>query len=116
MGCSYAGAGARSAVEARRGLLVDSGHDDTRNEHASLQWLILEHVGEQSNRDGHQASAAVGRRRGPPLVVGDNLHRVDRGALWRGTSGGADATRALCGATRAATPPLAGRACRTRAS
>ena len=82
MGCSNPGAGARAAAEARRGLLVHGGDDDTRDEHASLKWVILEHAGEQqSSRDVHQQVAAAIGRRGPPFVVGDNLRRVERGAL-----------------------------------
>ena len=82
MGCSHAGAGARAAAEARCELLVYCGHDDANDEHASLKWVILEHAGEQqSSRDVHQQIAASIGRRGPPLVVGDNLRRVERGAL-----------------------------------
>ena len=82
MGCSNPGAGVRAAAEARRGLLVDGGDDDTHDEHASLQWPLLQHAGEQqSSRDVHQQVAAAIVRRGPPLVVGDNLRRVERGAL-----------------------------------
>ena len=41
-----------------------------------------EHAGEQqSSRDVHQQVAAAIGRSGPALVVGDNLHRVERGAL-----------------------------------
>ena len=84
-----AGAGARSAVEARRGLLVDSGHDDTRRAR-QLQWLILEHVGD-SQTATFIKSAAVGRR-GHRSSSGHP--RVDRGALgaapaaapWRAAS------------------------------
>ena len=82
VGCSDAGAGARAAFEARCELLLHCRDDDTHDEHASLKWLIFEHAGEQqSSRDVHQQVAAAIGRRGPPLVVGDNLRRVERGAL-----------------------------------
>ena len=60
VGCSHAGAGARAAVEARCGLLVHGArHDDTHDEHASLEWVVLEHAGkQQSSRDVHQQVAA----------------------------------------------------------